>query len=286
MKNKIFAFTIALLMAFGMILHDSHAAASTKTIKLNSSYQVKLNGTSKQLKITPSYDSDGAVSMFNFYVNGAKTNTFSLGNYQHPDISIDPLVIKLINLNNKKSFILITNMGGTDAECTFLFQYKDNQFKMIMNLNTIPGLNDDQEGDFCEGIEVKKVSASGNKLKVSYMVYGLWDWGERMDYTMTYAYKSGTLKRTSNNVSSFKFYDNDGDKVTSLKTKTSVKILKSAGGSKVYYTVPKGKKVSVKGLWIKSGKVYLKVAYNKKTGWINMLKTDGSKAFYRMGDWW
>lgn len=280
--KKLFTIVVSVLLMMSIMMH-APLAASSKTISNNTNYSVKLNGKSKTLRVeTSTYYSYGYqyLSQLRIKVNGNIVYTYTPSSYYSCSVPTN----KLLTMNNGKSYLWLSI--GTDESDIIdkILYYNGSKFVQAVDGQCLPGCSLSQSRNLAFHIDYRNVKVYKNTLKVYYSV--MFDSIGGVEFYDTLKYSKGKLVRSSKTVSSFSIYKEVNytyKKATVFKTKTSLRAYKTAGGTKVKFTIPAGKNITFKSLWISSGKLYLKVKYGSKIGWLKLTNyTTSNTPFYNI----
>ena len=172
---------------------------------------------------------------------------------------------RIYTLKNKKPFLYLDCTGdeyddSNKGPCVLL-QYKGGKFKKVIDFkNMFSGYGGYPSGEV--------VSVSGNTVKARFWLMSL-TLGVS-EYTYTYKYKSGTLKRSSD-IGNVEVTGLSG----SLNVLTAGKELKAytnVRGKKKAFTVKKGGKVTVNKVYKGKYGMWIGVKYKGKSGYIKCVK--------------
>lgn len=232
----------------------------TKTIK---KYDITGDGKADTIKLQAG---DGKVCV---YVGGTLRGTVKYSSAYHYEV-------KYLCTSNGHPFLLVEASGESSGTYALL-QYKSGAFKKVVTNSYVPK-------SYGDPTSIDAAWASGKQVKVRFEsstnLAGL------VQFTYTYNWKGGTLKRASATapIVSVQIVSNGYVKMKSasktwLTLVTSVKLRKTAGGSSTVTTAATGTKVKLVSVRVKSGKLYFKLkTASGKQGW---LKGKGS---YTSGD--
>lgn len=136
--------------------------------------------------------------------------------------------------------------------------YKSGRLKQIIDFNTFFG----KYGAHKSG---KVLKVSGNTMYTEYYLMS-WALGP-CNIRVNYAYKSGTLKRTSNAYYYSSIYSY-GKKTKTFYANKAITAYTSVSVSKRAFTMSKNKAVQIVSCYCNGNKMLIKVKYNGKYGWI------------------
>lgn len=166
--------------------------------------------------------------------------------------------VRIYTLKNGKPFLYLYCAGDNDDGPSMLLQYKSKKLKKVIDFQKMfSGYGNHPSGEV--------VSVSGNSIKARFhlMSYTL----GASQYTYTYKYKGGTLKRSSDTGNVETMYTMSGQ----TKVMTAGKELKaytSVKGKKKAFTVKKGEKVTVNKIYQGKYGVWIGVKYKGKSGYL------------------
>lgn len=265
----------ALFMCFSA---SSVTKAAVKTVPAQKGYKsyaakVDLNGDGKAdaFKMTTKKDKNGYVSKITMTLN--KKTVYSKS---YKDSSFYNCYVTYASMSKSREFIQIVGRGDNDC-VTFNQIYAYN--KKSKKMNCINSFN----SDGCYQTEIvaadKNYVTIGNSDQPSEVGWISWQ--------IPYKYSNGKLVATTTSTTTVKslIANNRKDKYTKYFAKNqfvTAKKLTFYNGSKVAYTVPKGKVVTLTKLSLSNKIIYLQFKYGKKTGWahVNGAKYDFTKPWF------
>lgn len=267
------AFT--LLMCFST---SSVTKAAVKTVPAQKGYKsyaakVDLNGDGKSdsFKMTTKKDKNGYISKITMTLNNKTVYSKS-----YKDSCFYNINVKYANMSNSREFIQIVGRGENDY-ITFNQIYTYN--KKAKKMNCINSFN----SNGCYQAEI--VAANKN-----YVTIGNYDQPSEVgwiSWQIPYKYSKGKLVAATTSTTTVKslIANSKKDKYSKYFAKNqfvTAKKLTFYNGSKVAYSVPKGKVITLKKLSLSKGVIYLQFQYGKKTGWahVNGTKYDFRKPWF------
>ncbi|MCC8067108.1 MAG: hypothetical protein LIO94_08420 [Clostridiales bacterium] len=252
-----------LMLAFSALPSVCSHAANPSVVSLSTDtvykkYDITGDGKADKIKLKMVEGSIEGYSAIKVYVNGSLAGKFK-SEYTYYAVQD----INLYTLDNGKVFLYISLRGDNSPVLCAFYQYKSGKLKKVVDLYSLfskyGGLNGYY---YAATITVQ----SGNKLKIE-MPVQLYTTGMA---TITYkcVYKSGTLKLSSKK-GTVSVYNSSGG--TSLTANKKITAYKKAGSSQKAFTIKAGSNVTIDKCWISGSKLYLRVRYNGKYGWIKGL---------------
>lgn len=226
--------------------------------KLYKNYDLTGNGKKDKIKIKTS--KDNYYKTVSIIINGKRRAVYK---------DVNDITVKLYTLKNGKPFLYLWLVEEDwEGPVCGIFQYKSGKLKQVVNCrNFFVPKNGYEYGYSVHGSDIK---AKGNTMTVDFWLMSKTVGGMSCRYR--FAYKNGTLKRTSGQTSSVKV--NAAESTGILTAAKNIKVYTTPTGKKVRYTLKAGKRIKVIGAYVKSGKFSLKVKNlsTGKTGWIKCLK--------------
>lgn len=258
--NRLFKYFMIAVLMVGIAMIPTKAVEAANTTSV----------TIKADKKYTAYDITGDRKKDTFYI---KTIPGKYDSYSTAVLSINGKAVwqvkntrfyemkaKLITLSNGKPFLYLYAVSDNgDGPVCGLFQYKSGNLRQVINFKTLfkdYGMH--QNGDI--------VKLGKDRLTARFYVMSYSLGPSYVDYT--YAYQSGTLKRTSTTGS---FYYPTGKKTRALTVNKAMSAYKTAGSNTRAFTLKKGSRVTLGNCWVNGGRVYLQVKYNGKYGWVKAL---------------
>lgn len=221
---KISRICLLLIMFMGLCLFAPMAAKAanpTEAVlepnKLYKNYDLTGNGKKDKIKIKTS--KDNYYKTVSIIINGKRRAVYK---------DVNDITVKLYTLKNSKPFLYLWLVEEDwEGPVCGIFQYKSGKLKQVVNCrNFFVPKNGYEYGYSVHGSDIK---AKGNTMTVDFWLMSKTVGGMSCRYR--FAYKNGTLKRTSSQTSSVK-----------VNAAESTGILTAAKNIKVY-TTPTGKKV-------------------------------------------
>ena len=212
------------------------------------------------IKITGSKPTSSSpyLNRIKIYINGKCKKTVSLNN-------IDRAGVFVITLKNNKPFLWVSTVQKNSKATQTLYQYKKGKLVKVMSNSDVAKKNTSNS-------YVSGVNASGNSIDFTYTfvtsVTGL------TKATYTYKYKGGTLVRTSDTTKMIRYATESDGYFTKSKLTAAGKFTayKKTDLETPAFTVKVDKKVQPLAISIKGNKLYYKIQYGSKTGWITCPK--------------
>lgn len=267
MKNavfKLFKVTFPFALAFMMCLPFSTTlnAASVKNIPVKKTLSADITGDGKSDKIfiTTSMDKDCFIKKLKVKVNNKVAFTKNCTND-----NIHSFTARYAKMSNKNELLQLMGIGDNDY-IVFNQIYKyNNKSKKLYSVSKL-------DYTACEIVSAKK-----NLLTLRH--------GDQpaetgwLNWKMNYKFRNNKLVLTSTTTSTVKSiignYHNDSySKLFRKNIFVTAKKLRFYNGSKLAFTVPKGKQVTLKKLTLSKNTMYLQFQYGKKTGWLRVNNKD------------
>lgn len=219
-------------------------------------YDVTGDSVKDTVKVTLTYPNDEMYSgTMKVYVNGDLV--FEQTREQDPGWTV-----KLIKLKNGKVFFDIASTIVSDDCCIHhLYVYKNKQLKSVYDFQKY-------YEQYATYYNVETTAVSGNTIKTT--VWAQFYTTGMINFNMNVAYKNGSFKRTANT-----FRPNFEDPTKKWTAGRTIKVYKSAGSTKLAYTLKKGNTVQLNKIVYKNNKVYFQVKRSNgkgKTGYIPCAK--------------
>ena len=267
MKNAIFklfkvtfsfVFTVILCLSFSTLTN----AASVKNIPIKKTISADITGDGKadKILITTSTDKDYYIKKLKVTVNNKVAFTKNCTNG-----GINRFSVKYAKMSNKNEVLQLMGIGDNDY-IVFNQIYKyNNKSKKLYSVSKL-------DYTACEIVSAKK-----NLLTLRH--------GDQpaetgwLNWKMNYKFRNNKLVLTSTTTSTVKSiignYQNDSySKLFRKNIFVTAKKLRFYNGSKLAFTVPKGKQVTLKKLTLSKNTMYLQFQYGKKTGWLRVNNKD------------
>lgn len=241
-------------LSFSTMTH----AASVKTISMKKIMSADITGDGKadKILITSTKDKDACIKQIKVSVN--KKAAFTK-NYTNSGINY--ITAKYARMSNKNEFIQLIGFGDSDYiifNQVYKYSNKSKKLYCVSNLDKT-------------AMEI--VSAQKNSLTINH--------GDQpsetgwLNWKMNYKIRNNKLILANSTTSTVKSIIGNGqkDSYSRLFQKNifvTAKKLSFYNGKKIAYTVPAGKKITLKKLTLSKGKIYLQFQYGKKTGWISV----------------
>lgn len=265
----------ALLMCVGT---PSVAKAAVKTVPAQKGYKsysakVDLNGDGKAdaFKMSTTKDKNGYVNKITMTLNNKTVYSKT-----YKDSSFFNTNVVYASMSKNAEFIQVVGRGDNDY-VTFNQVYTYN--KKTKKMNCINSFNTNG----CYQTEI--VAADKN-----YVTIGNCDQPSEVgwiSWKIPYRYNRGKLVAATTSTTTVKslIANSRKDKYSKYFAKNqfvTAKKLTFYNGSKVAYSVPKGKVITLKKLSLSNGVIYLQFQYGKKTGWahVNGTKYDSRKPWF------
>lgn len=263
-------FAMAVAMA---VPAQAHALTSPKvsngahvyTLQANTtytSYDATGDGKPDTVRVATSTDQYNTGDRITVYINNKKVFSKKTWFY-YADI-------QLIQLKNKKCFLYLhAPMDNDDAEVCGVYQMKKGKLKQVINCNKAFGT----KIGYHTGGMVAKVSGNAIWMDMRDMSY----MAGSIEATWKYAYKGGTLKRTSKTAK----LSVPLAKHNTAKTKKSMTAYKNTACKAKKFTIKKGQKVKFLKVYVKGNTVRFQVKAGGKTGWIKVADNGHSALMHK-----
>lgn len=249
-----FAVTFIMCLSFSNITN----AASVRTVPVKKTISADITGDEKadKILITTTMDKYSSVKQLKVTVNKKVVFTKNCTNN-----GINYFTAKYAKMSNKNELLQLMGIGDNDyIVFNQIYKYSNSSKKLYSVRNL-----DDTAYDIA--------SASKNNLVLNHAEQpSETGW---INWKMTYVFRNNRLVLTNQTTSTVKSTLGMGQKdyYSKLFQKNifvTAKKLSFYNGNKLAYTVPAGKKVTLKKLTLSKGKIYLQFQYGKKTGWISV----------------
>lgn len=175
--------------------------------------------------------------------------------------NIDRAAVSVITLKNNEPYLWIATARSNSKVQQTLYHYEKGKLKKVFS-------NSDLSKKNTSNCYISSIDPSGNSLNVTYTlvtsVTGL------TKATYTYKYKNGAMSRTSDTTSKIKYATTDTGYFTKSKLSSAGKF---TAFTDIYldekaFTVNVKKKVQPVSITLMGNKLYYKIKYGSKTGWI------------------
>ena len=203
---------------------------------------------------TKSSSSSPYLNKVKIAINGKNKKTISAS-------GIDRVAVSVMTLKNNKPFLWVEVVRKNSKVSQTLYQYQNGKLKAVLS-------NADFAATNTSNCYVSYISSSGNTLKFTYTIATSVTGLTKMTYT--YKYKSGTLQRTSNTTSKISYVTKSNGGFTKNKVTAAGKFVayKNTKLDTQAFAVKVDKKVQPVSVTFSGGKMYYKLKYGGKTGWI------------------
>lgn len=257
---------IMLILGLGLIKTHPVSAASSIPVDLETGYIYtyydvtgdgrKDNFTVKAVSLDTYYTGDGYYNAVYLCVNG-RGQYIKLKNMQMPFYS---LKARLYIFDNARPLLYLSAKSDNDHKfINGILRYENGRWKYLLDMTKV-------FGDYKQYARGEVIDNSGNNLKVRYEVM-CWTIGFcRLDYT--YIYKNGVLKPASSYGKIIDYRTRYNGDRTIIANK-SIRAYKKCGGGGTSFVLRKGNKVVVQKWRYTGGRLYIRLKYGSKTGWIN-----------------
>lgn len=253
------------IMFMGLYLFASMTAkavnpteAELQPDKLYKNYDLTGNGKKDRIKIKTSKGE--YFKTVSIIINGKKRAVYK---------DINDITAKIYTLKNGKPFLYLwLVVEDWEGPVCGIFQYKSGKLKQVVNCQKF--FSQKKGYEYGYAVHSSDIKVKGNGLTVDFWLMCKTVGGMSCRYR--FAYKNGTLKRTSSQTSSVKV--NAVESTGILTAAKNIKVYTTPTGKKVRYTLKAGKRIKVIGAYVKSGKFSLKVKNlsTGKIGWLKCLK--------------
>lgn len=257
---------IMLILGLGLIKTHPVSAASSIPVDLETGYIYtyydvtgdgrKDNFTVKAVSLDTYYTGDGYYNAVYLCVNG-RGQYIKLKNMQMPFYS---LKARLYIFDNARPLLYLSAKSDNDHKfINGILRYENGRWKYLLDMTKV-------FGDYKQYARGEVIDNSGNNLKVRYEVM-CWTIGFcRLDYT--YIYKNGVLKPASSYGKIIDYRTRYNGDRTIIANK-SIRAYKKCGGGGTSFVLRKGNKAVVQKWRYTGGRLYIRLKYGSKTGWIN-----------------
>ena len=198
----------------------------------------------------------GLASEVRVTVNGSAACVLSFASS-----SIDQASVRVITLKNNQPFLFVSVFGADGSAYQALFQYRSGAFARIVDNGLLS--KKDTSNAF-----ISKAKPAGNRIILQYEFASTVTGITRTSFT--YAYKNGTLARTSNTTSALLFATTKSGAYTK-QARTAVRAFtayKDVALSRKAFSVPSGKKARPMAIRLSGDRLLYKMRYGKKVGWV------------------
>lgn len=260
----VWALAVFLIAAFFLPSGKAEAAAGMRYLKLGTTYQdVDITGDGKNDKVCLKGVITGKkYNKVNVFINGKLNTTIETPKaYTSYGGGVSAW---LIILANGKPFMYVDaykkdKNGWSEQISREMYQYKNKKLRKMIDFHTF------ESSYGTAGVQAAgAVSVKGNTVKIRYSLTS-YSVGGLLFYA-TYTYQGGTLKQAGNTIKLENQVGVGKGYVTANQKLTAYK--KAGSTAKTAFTIKKNKKVYIDHVWMKNGKLWLKVKVNGKTGWI------------------
>jgi hypothetical protein len=186
-------------------------------------------------------------------------NNKTVYSFKKESFETNAVSAKLYTLTNGKSFLDLHIAGwGRDCLVSGIFQYKNGKLSQVVNFKTLFN----KYGTYNDGTVI---SVKGNTITTEYSLMS-WALGY-CSLNYTYAYKNGTLQRTSAVSNIYTLYSSKKNTTTYYANRTLV-TYSAVNTTKKAFSIPKGAAVTVDKCFMGGGNMYIRVKYKGKYGWL------------------
>ena len=252
---------LGLLMCFNA---PAITKAAVKTVPAkNGVYNAKvdMNGDGKAdaIKITTSKDKNDYINKIKVTMNKKTVYSKSL-----KDSSFCWIKVTYANMSNSREFLQFVGHGDNDC-ITFNQIYTYNKKRKKLNCINSFNTNASYQNEIVAADKnYVTIHNSDQPAEVGWI-----------SWNIPYKYSKGKLVAATTSTTTVKslIANNKKDKYSKYFAKNqfvTAKKLTFYNGSKVAYTVPKGKVVTLTKLSLSKDVIYLQFKYGKKTGWISV----------------
>lgn len=265
---------LGLLMCFNA---PAITKAAVKTVPAkNGVYNAKvdMNGDGKAdaIKITTSKDKNDYINKIKVTMNKKTVYSKSL-----KDSSFCWIKVTYANMSNSREFLQFVGHGDNDC-ITFNQIYTYNKKRKKLNCINSFNTNASYQNEIVAADKnYVTIHNSDQPAEVGWI-----------SWNIPYKYSKGKLVAATTSTTTVKslIANNKKDKYSKYFAKNqfvTAKKLTFYNGSKVAYTVPKGKVVTLTKLSLSKDVIYLQFKYGKKTGWahVNGTKYNFSKPWFQ-----
>lgn len=270
---------IVLILGLGLIKTHSVSAASSIPVDLKTGYTYTyydVTGDGKKDKFTvklvrlSSYIGQSYYNAVYLSVNGK-------GQYIEPQYAYAPLYslkARLYIFDNARPLLYIGAESDNDHRYTNgILRYENGKWRYLLDMTKT-------FGDYKQYVRGEVIDNNGNNLKVRYEIM-CWTIGfGRLDYT--YTYKNGVLKPASS-YGKIIYYHTMYNRGRTLVANKLIRAYNKCGGGGTSFVLRKGNKAVVQKWRYAGGRLYIRLKYGSKTGWINGQK---QKAFVSSEQQW
>ena len=252
---------LGLLMCFNA---PAITKAAVKTVPAkNGVYNAKLDlngdGKTDAIKITTSKDKNDYINKIKVTMNKKTVYSKSL-----KDSSFCWIKVTYANMSNSREFLQFVGHGDNDC-ITFNQIYTYNKKRKKLNCINSFNTNASYQNEIVAADKnYVTIHNSDQPAEVGWI-----------SWNIPYKYSKGKLVAATTSTTTVKslIANNKKDKYSKYFAKNqfvTAKKLTFYNGSKVAYTVPKGKVVTLTKLSLSKDVIYLQFKYGKKTGWISV----------------
>lgn len=271
MKRLFLMITVSLMMIFGSVCPAS-ARAKIKIIAVtyfmedkNKTVYYDIGGSSAKEKIQFKMG-EYALSVV---INGK--NALKLSKKGWPLYHYDYSYIKL---KNGKKFLYVSYGSDNYVGPRGIYKYTGGRLKRVADFNILPGLNKKYSDKLSYDNHVTSIHQKGNSIIIT--IEGIIAQLSLTKFSVKYTYKSGKMKRAKTGTI---VKIDCGLKRKKLKTNKYIPLYKSRSTKRRITIIPKNKKVTLKKISGKNKKLWVKVKYGKKSGWIKLKSQYNSDTF-------
>ena len=252
---------LGLLMCFNA---PAITKAAVKTVPAkNGVYNAKVDmsgdGKADAIKITTSKDKNDYINKIKVTMNKKTVYSKSL-----KDSSFCWIKVTYANMSNSREFLQFVGHGDNDC-ITFNQIYTYNKKRKKLNCINSFNTNASYQNEIVAADKnYVTIHNSDQPAEVGWI-----------SWNIPYKYSKGKLVAATTSTTTVKslIANNKKDKYSKYFAKNqfvTAKKLTFYNGSKVAYTVPKGKVVTLTKLSLSKDVIYLQFKYGKKTGWISV----------------
>ena len=264
-NSKLFVIAVFFLLVLAvMIVHPVKAASSIRVDlragRTYTYYDVTGDGKNdrfavKAVSLNSYYTGQGYYNAVYICVNGKK-QCIKLKSMEMPFYS---LTARLYIFDNDRPLLYLGAKSDNDHKfINGILRYENGKWKYLLDMTKT-------FGNYKQYARGEVISNSRKDLKVRYEVM-CWTIGFcRVDYT--YTYEKGALKRKSSYGKLINYralYSSNG----TLTANRTIRAYKGCGNGGTAFVLRKGNKVTVQKWRYIGGKLYIRLKYGTKTGWI------------------
>lgn len=269
-RKKILKISLFFIIALGFFVTSPLKASAAnpqkailKTNRTYTAYDITGDRKKDSLRINiyknSKYD---YYDSLNVKINGKTAYSFK-NKYFYANTPYEGIQIRYFTLKNGTPFLyLYAQAENGDGPVCGVFQYKNGKLYQIINFQTLfQGYGAHLNGNV--------ISVNGNSITTEFyiMSYVLGPCQVRFNY----AYKNGTLKRTSPTANFTKIYSYGKPTKTFYANKT-LTAYSTPAATKKAFSVKRGAAVVVDKCYMSSGRMLVRIKYNGKYGWIKAVK--------------